>query len=325
MTCCNFKPLKLTPLEFHPTWKTIINNQKTIIMKKTIVALSVLLVVLGSGCNNKEQELAIMQLKNDSLTELSVSKDQMMIEFVNAFNEIQSNLDSIKVKENIINKNSAGGSELKAKMKDQINNDIRLIYKLQQESKSMIAGLRSKLKKSGLHVAELEKMIDNLSRQIEEKDVQIAQLQSDLSNANTRITDLGVKVADLNANIGNLSVQNEQKQKLIEDRTNELNTAYYIMGTTDYLKEKNIVTKEGGFIGLGKSKELTPDVDKSNLTKVDVTQFDVIPIMKSKVALLTTHPKNSYILTGKHASDSLIITDKKEFWSISKVLVLNVK
>lgn len=294
-------------------------------MKKIILAISFLVILLGSGCNNKEQELAIMQLKNDSLTDLSASKDQMMIEFVNAFNEIQANLDSIKLKENIINKNSSGGSELKARMKDQINSDINQIYKLQQDSKTMIASLRSKLKKSGLHVAELEKMIDNLSKQIEEKDVQIAQLRTDLSNANVQITDLGLKVVDLNANIGNLSMQNEQNQKLIEDRTSELNTAYYIMGTTDYLKEKKVVTKEGGFIGLGKTKELTPELDKNNLTRIDVTQLDVIPIMKSKVTLLTTHPKNSYRLTGKHASDSLIITDKKEFWSISKVLVLNVK
>lgn len=294
-------------------------------MKKIILALSFLIVLVISGCNNKEQEHAVMQLKNDSLADLSASKDQMMIEFVNAFNEIQANLDSIKLKENIINKSSSGGSELKARAKDQINSDIILIYKLQEDSKAMIANLRSKLKKSGLHVAELEKMIDNLSKQIDEKDVQIAQLRNDLSNANVQITDLGNKVVDLNANIGNLSMQNEQKQKVIEERTTELNTAYYIIGTTDYLKEKNIVTKEGGFIGLGKTKGLAPEVDKSNLTRVDVTQLDVIPIMKGKVTLLTTHPKNSYRLTGKHASDSLIITDKKEFWSISKVLVLNVK
>ncbi|MBK7172689.1 MAG: hypothetical protein IPH84_05545 [Bacteroidales bacterium] len=294
-------------------------------MKKLIFAFAILVLILETGCNNKEQEFASMQFKNDSLAEISASKDQMMIEFVSAFNEIQANLDSIKVKEKIIGKASGTGSEIKVKMKDQINSDINLIYKLQEDSKAMIASLRSKLKKSGLQVAELDKMINNLSKQIEEKDVQIALLNTDLSKANVQVTDLKSQVVDLNSNIGNLSVQNEEKQKVIEERTTELNTAYYIVGTTDYLKEKKIVSKEGGFIGLGKTKELTPEVDKGNLTKIDVTQLDAIPIMKSKATLLTTHPKNSYRLTGKHASDSLIITDKKEFWSLSKVLVLNVK
>ena len=91
------------------------------------------------------------------------------------------------------------------------------------------------------------------------------------------------------------------------------------------LTEKKIVTKEGGFIGLGRSKELTPEIDRKALTKVDITNLSVIPIMKHKVDILTTHPKNSYRLTGKNKADSLVITDQKEFWSLSKVLVVNVK
>jgi hypothetical protein len=294
-------------------------------MKKIIFALVMLVMILDTGCNRKNEEMALLKFKNDSLSNLTTSKDEMVIEFVNTFNEIQANLDSIKMKEKIINKATGNGSEIKVRMKDQINSDIKEIYKLQLESKAMIASLRTKLKKSGLHTAELARMTENLSKQIEEKDVQIAQLRTELTKANVQVSDLTTQVVDLNANVTSLSMQNEQKQKVIEDRTTELNTAYYIMGTTDYLKEKNIVTKEGGFIGLGKTKELTPEVDKSNLTQVDVTELNVIPIMKSKVAILTTHPKNSYRLTGKHAADSLIITDKKEFWSLSKVLVLNVK
>lgn len=294
-------------------------------MKKITFATVILVVMLGSGCTHKNEEIALLKTKNDSLTSVSTSKDQMVIEFVNAFNEIQANLDSIKMKEKIINKAANGGSEIKVKMKDQINSDINQIYKLQQDSKVLIASLRSKLKKSGLHTAELERMTDNLSKQIEEKDVQIAQLKTDLNKANVQVADLTNKVVDLNANVTNLSVQNEQKQKVIEDRTAELNTAYYIIGTTDYLKEKKIVSKEGGFIGLGKTKELAPNVDKSSLTRVDASQLAAIPIMKSKVTILTAHPKNSYRLTGKNSADSLVITDKKEFWSLSKVLVLNVK
>jgi len=294
-------------------------------MKNTSYAVLLLIIILGAGCNRKNEEITLLKTKNDSLASLTSSKDQMVIEFVNAFNEIQANLDSIKMKEKIISRATSGGSEIKIRMKDQINSDINQIYQLQLESKKMIASLRAKLKKSGLHTAELERMTDNLSRQIEEKDKEIAVLRSDLEKANVQVADLTTRVVDLNANLTSLSVQNEQKQKLIEDRTAELNTAYYIIGTTDYLKEKKVVSKEGGFIGLGKTKELAPNVDKSALTRIDASQLDVIPIMKSKVTILTTHPKGSYVLTGKNSADSLLITDKKEFWSISKVLVLNVR
>jgi hypothetical protein len=167
-------------------------------------------------------------------------------------------------------------------------------------------------------------MINNLTKQIEEKDVQIAQLKVDLTKVNVQVTDLTTKVGDLNANVDNLSTQNKEKQQVIDDRTAELNTAYYVIGTTYYLKEKKIVTKEGGFIGLGRSKELAPEMNKSYFTRVDITNFNVLPIMQDKANILSSHPKTSYRISGKNASDSLFITNPKLFWSLSKVLVVNV-
>lgn len=294
-------------------------------MKKLFFALVIPVMMFSAGCNQQKEEIARLMVTNDSLKSVSAAKDSMVSDFVNAFNDIQSNLDSIKMKEKIISNTANSSSEVKARSKDQINSDINQIYKLQKDNRAMVASLRSKLKKSGVHAAELEQMIESLNQQIEEKDVQIAQLKDELTKVNIQVTDLTTKVGDLNANVENLNTITAQKQKVIEDKTTELNTAYYVVGTTSYLKEKKIVTKEGGFIGIGRKKALTPDVDKSALTKVDITQLKAIPIMKSKVAVLTSHPKSSYRLTGKNLSDSLVITNQKDFWSLSKVLVLNVK
>ena len=294
-------------------------------MKKLLLALVIPVMILAAGCNQNNLEIAALKATNDSLLSIGIVKDSMVVDFVNAFNEIQSNLDSIKMKEKIISKSTAGSSEIKARTKDQIISDINQIYKLQQDNKAMLSTLRFKLKKAGIQTAELERMIENLSNQIEEKDVQIAQLKDDLSKVNVHVADLTTKVVDLNANVENLSTLNQEKEQVIAAKTTEMNTAYYVIGTTSYLKDNKIVTKEGGFIGLGRTKELVPDIDKSALTRVDITQVNVIPIMKSKATLLTTHPKSSYRLTGEHASDSLVITNQKEFWSLSKVLVVNVK
>jgi peptidoglycan hydrolase CwlO-like protein len=229
------------------------------------------------------------------------------------------------MKEKIISKAVEGNGEVKTRSKDQINSDINLIYKMQQDNRAMVASLRAKLKKSGVYSVELEKMVETLTKQIEEKDVQIAQLKEDLAKVNIQVTDLTTKVVDLNANVDNLSTQNTERQAVIDAKTAELNTAYYVVGTTTFLKDKKIITKEGGFIGLGKSKELATEMDKSNFTKVDITNFKGVSIMKNKLTVLTSHPKTSYRLTGKNLSDSLVITNPKEFWSLSKVLVLNVK
>ena len=294
-------------------------------MKKLLLVLVFPVIILAAGCNQKNEEIARLKATNDSLVSVGSVKDSTVIDFVNAFNDIQSNLDTIKMKEKIISKSAGGSSEIKAKSKDQINSDINMIYKLQQDNKALVASLRSKLKNTGVHSAQLEEMVTNLTKQIEEKDVQIAQLKEDLAKVNIQVTDLTTKVVDLNANVDNLSTQNKERQQVIDDRTAELNTAYYVVGTNSYLKDKKIITKEGGFIGLGKSKELATEMNKSNFTKVDITNFKGIKLMKDKATLLTSHPKTSYHLTGKNLSDSLVITNPKEFWSLSKVLVVNVK
>ncbi len=294
-------------------------------MKKLLFILVFPVIILATGCNQKNIEIARLKAQNDSLTSIGFIKDSTVIDFVNAFNAIQSNLDSIKMKEKIISKAVDGNAEIKTRSKDQINSDINLIYKLQQDNRAMVASLRSKLNKSGVHAVELNKMVDNLNQQIEEKDGQIAQLKDDLAKVNVQVTDLNTKVVDLNANVDNLSAQNQQRQQVIDDKTTELNTAYYVVGTSYFLEQKKIVTKEGGFIGLGRSKEKAPEMDKSNFTRVDITKFNKLAVMQNKLTILTSHPKTSYRLTGKNLSDSLIITNPKAFWSLSKVLVVNVK
>lgn len=294
-------------------------------MKKLLLILIFPAIILATGCNKKNEEIARLKATNDSLLNVGSLKDSTVIEFVNAFNDIQSNLDTIKMKEKIISKSVDGNSEIKTLTKDQINGDINMIYKLQQDNKALVANLRSKLNKAGAHSAQLQKMIENLTTQIEEKDLQIAQLKDDLAKVNIQVTDLTTKVVDLNANVDNLSTLNKEKQQVIDDKTTELNTAYYVVGTNGYLLEKKIISKEGGFIGLGRSKELAPEMNKNNFTKVDLTNFKGLSIMRNKLTLLTPHPKSSYRLTGKNLSDSLVITNPKLFWSLSKVLVVSYK
>jgi len=294
-------------------------------MKNLLFILLIPVILLAVGCNQKNEEIARLKATNDSLRLIGFVKDSTVIDFVNVFNGIQANLDSIKIKEKIISKTINANSEIKSLSKEQINSDINMIYRLQLENKALVESLRIKLKKSNVHAVQLEEMVNNLTNQIEEKDFQIVQLKDNLAKANIQVTDLTTRVIDQNASITDLSTANTKQQQIIDEKTTELNTAYFIVGTNAYLKEKNIITKEGGFIGLGRSKELTPEMNKNNFTKVDITQLKAIPLMKSKVSIITSHPKSSYRLTGKNQSDSLIIINQKDFWSLSKVLVINVK
>jgi len=289
-------------------------------MRKIIYLLLVSVMIATTGCNRKE--IARLKAKNDSLMMAGSSKDANLVEFVDAFNSIQSNLDSIKKKEQIIDKTAKGGFEVKGDRKEQIQSDISYIYNLLQKNRLLVADLSAKLKKSNKHVAELEKMIENLNKEIAEKDGQIAALKDELGKMNIKVQNLSTEVTNLNTNVSNLTNDNKDKQKVIEEKTAALNTAYYIIGTVKELKEKNIIKKEGF---LGTAKDVNNNIDKSLMTKVDITTLQSIPINKKKATIISTHPASSYKIEGEKTADRLVILNQAEFWSLSKVLVISVK
>ena len=282
-------------------------------MKKLI--LIALLIPVLFGCNNKKKEYEALRTRYDSLLTIGFTKDTAIIGYLESFNTIQANLDSIKMAEMIITQNTQNGAELQTDQKDQINRDINLIFEKLQENKKTIADLRAKMRKSNSKVTVLEEMIDRMTRQIEEKDVEIAQLRDQLERMN-------IQIEILSSSVQNLEVEGSAKSQTISEQTEALNTAYYVIGTKKELREQNIITMEGGFVGIGRNKKVKEDFDQEYFTRVDITKLKSIPVLRKKADIITTHPSQSYKIFGEKAVDSIVISNQKEFWSASKYLVI---
>lgn len=236
-------------------------------------------------------------------------KEAALQEFIASFNEIQENLNAIKEKEKIVT-SVAGKGDVKSKQ-GQIQEDIQAIYDLMAKNKNRISSLSQKLKESNLKLSGLEKMIENLQLSLNMKDQEIEELK-------VKIEGLNVELANLHTNYK--VVENESLAK-----TEALNTAYYAIGTNKELAEKKVISKEGGFIGLGKSTKVSTDFDKEYFTKINIEQTKVINIGAKKVKLLTTHPSTSYKLIGDKPIEKIEITNVKEFWAASKYLVIMIE
>lgn len=285
-------------------------------MKK--LALVIMSVVLLAACNSGKKEYEALQARYDSLLSIGFTKDTALYGYIESFNEIQANLDSIKQAEMLISQKTAGNGELDVTQEEQINRDINLIYEMLRKNKQTITDLRSKLKKSGGKVSELEKMVDRMAMQIEEKDGQITELRSQLEKMN-------VQIEILYTDIDNLTTESQAKSQTIEEQTTALNTAWYVVGTKRELLDHSILTREGGFAGIGANKKLKQDFSRDYFTTTDITVLRSIPLSKKKATLVTTHPSQSYKIYGtEKAADSLVILNPKDFWSVSKYLVVLV-
>jgi uncharacterized coiled-coil protein SlyX len=284
-------------------------------MKKLLFAAS--LVVALAGCHDYKADIQKLQNEKDALMQASTYKDSTINSYMGSMNEIENNLATIEELQSKVAQDSKGG-ELQASQVDRINENIRTINDLMKDNKDKIAALSKKLKSSSTKVAGLEKMLANLQTQVEEKDKQLAEL-------NTKVTDLNTTVEQLNTNVTTLTTENADRQKVIEDQTTKLHTAYYTTGTAKELETKKIITKEGGFLGIGKSKKMTPDVNNSAFTNIDITKTATIPLQAKDAVVLTSHPSDSYTIEhqGKEVSN-LVITNPDKFWEASKYLVVVV-
>lgn len=283
-------------------------------MKKYLILLIIPLFVACGHSAKKEAEA--MKAKNDSLMAQTMQKDEAINEFIATVNEIQGTLDTIKMKENIINLSTDKNGELKLSAKDQIKSDIMNIYSMMEKNKAQLADLTRKLKNSNMKVSELQKLVDRLQKDIAQKNGEIESLRDKLAKLNIVIETANLKVDTLSGVVKNQGKAIKEKDQTIAQQEAALNTAYYVMGTDKELKKNGI---------LGKNDKILADFNRDLFTKIDIRKVTEISILSKKAKVLSNHPTSSYQLTGdKKIIQALVITDYKAFWSNTKYLVIIV-
>jgi len=283
-------------------------------MKKYFLLLLVPVFFLSCGREAKKKA-EDLQAKNDSLLSQTLQKDEAINEFVRSINEIQGTLDTIKMKENVINLSTDRGGELKLSAKEQIKSDIQTIYGMMQKNKQTIAALTKKLKSANMNVIELQKMVERLNKDLAMKAQEIEDLRAKLNKMNISIELANLKIDTLSKTVKNQGDKLQDQGQTIAAQDEALNTAYYVIGTSKELKKNGVV----------KSGEILADFNKELFTKIDIRKVTEISILSKKAKILSNHPSSSYKFNGdKKIIQSLQINDYKAFWTNSKYLVIMV-
>ncbi|MDF2450078.1 MAG: hypothetical protein K0R26_2582 [Bacteroidota bacterium] len=278
-----------------------------LVIVAAVISASSLFTISCGGSEKEANPLAdSLANVNGELSGQLSEKEIALQEFVNSFNEIQENLNAIKEKEKIVTSQSQSG-DVKSK-EESIKEDIQAIYDLLAKNKNRISSLTKKLKDSKSKITGLEQMIATLQAQIDAKDGEISDLKSQLEAKN-------IELSNIVMNLENVEAESSAK-------TEKMNSVYYAFGTSKELKEKNVITKEGGFIGMGKSTKLKDDFNKEYFTKVNASQTTSIDIRAKKAKIITSHPSSSYKLIGEKSVEKIEITNTEDFWSNSKYLVI---
>jgi hypothetical protein len=291
-----------------------------------IAALIGLVLLIAAGVifysmlkREQKSHLAMLEDQKYSFTELLNQRDSTINDWVVTFDQIEKNLQSIKEKEKIIALN-ANDREFSKDRKQQIMEDINYINTLLDQNKKKIASLNDQLKKSGGTIKGLQNKITELETAMKQSEIEIADLK-------TALTEKNFKIEQLNSTVNTMQVAIEEKDQTINQQTAEIHKAFVTAGTFKSLKAKGLVSKEGGFLGLGKNKSLKENFPDSLFSQIDITVTKTIPVNSKSAKLLTEHPTGSYemVREDKDKIAYIEIKDPNAFWKISKYAVVEIK
>jgi len=214
--------------------------------------------------------------------------------------------------------------------KEELVADIKLMDQMLIESSAKIDELEKKLKASGIEIKSFRNKIAQLNKSIAEQENSIKQLTAELEARDFKITEMDKSIVVLKSDIVSKADTISQKSQIIADKEeiivnkdNELNKAYFVSGTPKELKEKGIIDKEGGFLGLGKSTDIKENINEQNFTELDQRATMTFPIHAKKAEVISEHPDNSYQFVYENDQIAYLqIEDPAEFWKLTKYLVV---
>jgi uncharacterized protein (DUF3084 family) len=284
-------------------------------MKNLLLGLGFAALLSGCGPDYKAQ-VDQMTRERDSLMAQFDAKDSVINSYMSDISEIQASIEGLAQQEELLSR-TASNPEATPDTKARILNDVEAIRQLIDQNKKKLSDLQARVRKNNVKLKEMETMIASLNSQLAAKD-------SSINVLNEKVLALNGTITEMEGKITNLETESATKTAEINDKTAKLHTAYYTVGTYKELRDKKVLTKDGGFLGIGKQEVVIPDFNRDAFTKVDFTAFKTISIDKKDAELLSTHPSSSYKVQrdANKKVTAIEITDPDAFWKASKYLVV---
>jgi len=280
-----------------------------------LLSLSLIFSFIVVSCGNPEAERAKQKAKEDSL--LQVQQDSLLDVFRGELEAISDMVSDVSLRNGILNLDTTEGAVLS---KEVIMKQVESLDQLLSKNQKQLNDLYARMRESKVKNKELENLIQNMKSRLAERESQIDQLMAMLADKDILIENIKYAVDSMRRN--NISLTEDLIQM-----DEEMHLVYYVLGENKELKEKGIITKEGGILGIGGTKRLdASQLDTSLFTVVDQRELESIPVYSKKAKVITNHPEASYewIEDSEGQIESLKIKDRKAFWGVSDYLVIEV-
>lgn len=277
------------------------------------------------SCGGNDAKIQELQQQNDSLALAAEEAEIRYTELSGYLSDISDCVDSVSMQENLVFLR-ADPETGRVFSRQEIRNRIENLGNLIERQRARIAALTDSLgvKRDSKEIQRLTQLVSYLNEQLAAKEHQLQQLQNELATSKRNIADLQATVTSAKAANEELKDENSTLDQMVVEKTNQLNQGYFIAKPKKELEKLGIV--KGGNL-FKKSKFDPGSLNVSECMPVDIRSFNDVSLdSKKKPVILSQVPASSYTIeeNGK-GKWKLYITDSMSFWSLSKILVIQLQ
>lgn len=289
----------------------------------TICILS--LVVFLNSCSGNDAKIKELEAQIDSLSTSAKEANLRYNDLSSFINEVSECVDSVSTQADLVMMGNpeTGQKYSRAELRKRITDLGALIDRQRSRITSLVDSLNTK-NINTQEIQRLTQLVNYLNEQLAAKEAEMERIQFELANSKKSIAELQTSVASAKALNEQLSNENSTLDQMITDKTNQLNQGWFMAKTKKELEQKGILS--GG--NLLKKAKFTPGaVNTSDCLPVDIRTFTQVDLnSKKKPQLLSQAPASSYIFEEVSKGKwKLIITDTMSFWSLSKIVVIQLQ
>ena len=208
-----------------------------IMMKKNsillAIAASIGILLMATSC--KTPRVKNLEAENAKLQNDIVKSDSVQIQFMNAYAEIEANLNEIKLREKMINENSLG-AESNPDMQQRIISDIVEIGKLMENNRQKLQNMES-LRRQLISARSANKKLTEENRALKQgipapAPVQVTsnpedqQKIAELTQENARLAELNKTLEETITRLKNQLTESEARIESLQEELSLLKEAY---------------------------------------------------------------------------------------------------
>lgn len=285
-------------------------------------------LTLATGCDQglKEEnaqlqaeveQMALASAERDSLLQIVVDNTQLM-------SEINAEISKVKgVKSGVVPvTNPESGLPDTVNAKTYLLERVKEVTERINESEDRLEKAQSRLALISKESDQFQNTVDRLQAIVDTQQVTMRNLTEQINQLQTENVRL---VQESQALTDTVVLLSEARQNLVEEQ----NTAYYVIGTKEELKEMGVITEEGskflffGGTSLHPSRNLTPD----NFTQIDIRETTAIPLPEAGESYKIISRQNLADLTYPadeegHVGGQINIANPEGFWAPSRYLIV---